>query len=323
MYENLDRVISRMDNLKSADYFHECAKAQGLQQDSDVCIAELLLRETDLCQMVTADKISNSRINDMISFFTFKTGVSPQKTAEIVSRLLGIAPSSVKINKDTIGDYSDAVRKYNYGWTCNVDTDMIFDKLCADAENSDSPTCKDSMNTLMEMHKKGNRKATVYIANSLDPIKYGKTIVEMLKEAYESGMPSAAGDLAHFYAQHGSTVSSYNKAIEYYKEPGAVLGCKSPKDVQKHQECIRQLNDILVSNRIMKIAELLLCLVSIILTLVCITRLQLWFSILAVALGIASAVYIFFNIRKDRIMSPYGILMVQGFTWITLLFYLI
>ena len=63
MYENLDRVISRMENLKSADYFHECAKAQGLQQDSDVCIAEILLRETDLCQMVTADRISDSRLN--------------------------------------------------------------------------------------------------------------------------------------------------------------------------------------------------------------------------------------------------------------------
>lgn len=323
MYENLDRVISRMENLKSADYFHECAKAQGLQQDSDVCIAEILLRETDLCQMVTADRISDSRLNEMISYFTFKTGVSPQKTAEIISRLLGIAHSSLKINRDTIGDYSDAVRKYNYGWTCNVDTDEIFDKLCADAENGDSPTCHDSINTLIEMHKKGNRKATVFLVSKLDPLKDGEMIVEMLKDAYESGMPSAAGELARFYAQHGFTVSSYNKALEYYRKPGAVLGCRSPRDVEKHHECIKQLNDIVVSNRTMKIIELLLCVVSTIITLVCITGLPLWFSIPAAVLGIASAAYIVLNIRRDRIMSPYGILIFQGFIWIPLLFYLI
>ena len=173
------------------------------------------------------------------------------------------------------------------------------------------------------MHNKGNRKATVFVANSLNPITDGETIVEMLKDAYESGMLSAAGDLARFYAQHGFTVSSYNKALEYYRKPGAVMGCKSPQDVQEHHECIKQLNDIVVNNRTMRITELLLCVVSTIIILVCITGLPLWFSIPAAVLGIASAAYIFLNIRRERIMSPYGILILQGFIWIPLLFYLI
>lgn len=323
MYENLDRVINRMENLKSAEYFHECAQSQNLQYDSDICIAELLLRETDLCEMIMSDKINDSRINGIISYFTVKTGVSPKKTAEIISRFLKMAPSTQKIKKDSVADYTDAVRKYNYGWSCNVDTDIMLERLCADAENKNSPTCKDSMSTIIEMHKEGNRKATVYVAKQMNPVKEGNTIVEMLKDAFESGMPSAAGDLACFYARYGYTFSAYNKALEYYKKPGAVLGCESPQDLRNYYESSRQLNAIVATNRIMKVAELALCLISTIIILLCITKLQLWFAISAATLAIASAVYIFFNLRKEKIISPYGILILQGCTWITLLFYLI
>ena len=199
----------------------------------------------------------------------------------------------------------------------------LLERLCADAENKNSPTCKDSMSTIIEMHKEGNRKATVYVAKQMNPVKEGNAIVEMLKDAFESGMPSAAGDLACFYARYGYTFSAYNKALEYYKKPGAVLGCESPQDLRNYYESSRQLNAIVATNRIMKVAELALCLISTIIILLCITKLQLWFAISAATLAIASAVYIFFNLRKEKIISPYGILILQGCTWITLLFYLI